>query len=473
MLRLELRCTGPEGPSNGCPESHPAFIAESHDGQDQLRVAFSSLVRSVEAAGWARGRDNAFRCPACLKASATPQIIAGIPYAKWIEALDRFCAGDPPSKWGGQDGLPTARQFNNVVHSRRYPDLRARWMQGPTYKADRKERSESLPEERWAVVLERFLAGEDKIDICTDEAGMWPSPKMWNGRMERDAAFRDAVNGEHERRRAARAAAIDWKRALTRFALGETLESLADDTDMPNKNEWHRRIQTDAGFRAEVIHARPTSSGAAKLLLGSGKFELVRRFMGEGLSLEAAVERARVEDPPAKLKGREFKFGVAHVAERLKIAKDAAACWLYQWHAPKVEGSRFWGWYDEEEFEAVIAHLKGPRPAAPPKAKKFKLAEQPELHHKSLKANALYAAADAAVSRSLPAHIRADVISQMVLDVLEGWLDLANLKTFAKDYVRKLDRESGRWNTVSLDAPIPGTDDLRLIDTLDTDTVRF
>lgn len=474
-LRLELRCAGPEGPSNGCPEEHPALLAESHDGQDQLRAAFSGLARRVEALGWARGRDNAYRCPQCLAASARPREIAGIPYAKWEEALDRFCAGEPASVWGGQDGLPTPRQFNNVIHSGRYPELRARWMAGPTYKADRKVRSESLADARWALVLARFLAGEDKAAICTDEAGLWPSVTMWNGRMERDAAFRDAVNGEHERRRLARAAEIDWEAALSAFADGETLAEMeAAGPAMPRRNEWAKRVATDEAFRARVIAARPTSSGAARLLMGSGKFARVQELMALGLSLVDAVARVREEPaaPAPVRQRRDYLFRVRDVAARLKLTEDAARQRLHRYQIPRQPGGVY-GWDDAAAFERVIDTLCS---GAPPKSKAAARAKAQAADHghaKALAANPLYAAIEAAVPRGLPHDVRADVISQMALDVLEGWLDLADVKKAARQYLTAHDRASGRWDHVSLDAPMPGTDDLRMIDTLTTDTVRF
>jgi hypothetical protein len=288
MLQVSLSCPGPAG-GNGCPEELAPLVAESAPGQDPLRLAFSGLVRDAEAQGWRRGTDNLIRCSSCAAHQGLPPVIAGIPIGKWWEALDRFCAGEPPSVWGGQDGLPTARQFNNVIHGGRYPALRERWMQGPTFKADRKERSESLSEERWTAVLACFLAGDAKEAICTDEPGVWPSAKMWNGRMARDAAFRSAVNLEHARRRRERDGGIDWEAALAAFAGGETLASFRNRPGFPDPNRWHRRWTEDEDFRA-----RATAALKARPRKGAARYDQVLQLRRDGLTLAEACEAAAI-----------------------------------------------------------------------------------------------------------------------------------------------------------------------------------
>src|SRR5690606_311875 len=86
-----------------------------------------------------------------------------------------------------------------------------------------------------------------------------------------------------------------------------------------------------------------------------------------------------------------------------------------------------------------------------------------ELLNRALNANALYAAANGAVPRSLPPHARDDIVSEIVLAVLDGALAMEDINKAAARFV------SSYWKarqlfTLSLDAPIAGTDGLRMID---------
>lgn len=81
--------------------------------------------------------------------------------------------------------------------------------------------------------------------------------------------------------------------------------------------------------------------------------------------------------------------------------------------------------------------------------------------------NAIYAAAHAAVPRGLPSDIRDDVISEIVVAVLCGDILESEIAASAKRFVTAFYRQFDRFKTISLDAPIPGTDGLRLIDTLE------
>ena len=82
-----------------------------------------------------------------------------------------------------------------------------------------------------------------------------------------------------------------------------------------------------------------------------------------------------------------------------------------------------------------------------------------------LNSNAIYGAANEAVPRGLPADIRDDIISLIVLAVLEGELRPDEIATRSREVVRAHYREFSDF-TLSLDAVIPGTDGLRMIDTL-------
>jgi len=64
---------------------------------------------------------------------------------------------------------------------------------------------------------------------------------------------------------------------------------------------------------------------------------------------------------------------------------------------------------------------------------------------KALNSNKLYASISSVVSRALPAHIREDVISSIVIDVLEGKIDIKRMNTaMTKPYVTACYREFNR-----------------------------
>lgn len=70
-----------------------------------------------------------------------------------------------------------------------------------------------------------------------------------------------------------------------------------------------------------------------------------------------------------------------------------------------------------------------------------------------LMGNALYAEAFKAVPRALPVYARDDIISEIVLAVLEGRLAEADIAKQAKSHVTSYWREYSHYTTVSLDKP--------------------
>lgn len=84
----------------------------------------------------------------------------------------------------------------------------------------------------------------------------------------------------------------------------------------------------------------------------------------------------------------------------------------------------------------------------------------------ALNRNDLYAAVRACVPSYYPRHTRDDIISMIVLAVLEGEFPAANIAVHAKRFIAAYYRESDFHRTVSIDATIPGTDGLRLIDVI-------
>lgn len=73
---------------------------------------------------------------------------------------------------------------------------------------------------------------------------------------------------------------------------------------------------------------------------------------------------------------------------------------------------------------------------------------------------------DKAVSNALPRFIRDEVVSAMCLAVLEGQLMVEDVSKEAKLFLRAYNREYDTFKTVSLDAPLAGTEGLTLLDKL-------
>jgi len=84
---------------------------------------------------------------------------------------------------------------------------------------------------------------------------------------------------------------------------------------------------------------------------------------------------------------------------------------------------------------------------------------------------AIWMRIDKAVNRSLPAHIREDVVSAMVLAALEGKLHVDKIESAARSFVTEYNRNNRVYEDVSLDAPIPGMEGITYLDKLVDDTI--
>lgn len=84
------------------------------------------------------------------------------------------------------------------------------------------------------------------------------------------------------------------------------------------------------------------------------------------------------------------------------------------------------------------------------------------------------AAVDNVVPRGLPDFIRSDVCQDIMVALLEGSLKLKNLKEGAKVHLREYNKMfPDKFGPVSLDAPIPGMDGLKMLDLIADDTPHF
>lgn len=83
----------------------------------------------------------------------------------------------------------------------------------------------------------------------------------------------------------------------------------------------------------------------------------------------------------------------------------------------------------------------------------------------------------AAIRNSLPGHLdrltKDDVAADMMLAVLEGQLQVADLKTRAPEYVRKHRKMFGTFGVVSLDAPLRADRSVTLLDRLSGDAQSY
>lgn len=94
-----------------------------------------------------------------------------------------------------------------------------------------------------------------------------------------------------------------------------------------------------------------------------------------------------------------------------------------------------------------------------------------ELLGAALSSNALWAKANGAVSRSLPDHARDDIVSEIVLAVLEGKMEMEHINEQASRFVRSYWAARDLHKTVSIDSTINGTDGLTYLDVLSDERI--
>lgn len=94
-------------------------------------------------------------------------------------------------------------------------------------------------------------------------------------------------------------------------------------------------------------------------------------------------------------------------------------------------------------------------------ASKKSMASIGEALELQLGKNTLYAAAAAAVTRRLPRDVRQDIVSAIVLAVLEGEIEESEIPRQAPRFINLHYRAFSKFGFVSLDMPVPGTDNMR------------
>lgn len=519
-LWVELRCSGPQGSGNGCTtgcgeRGFGRLVPDSHEG---LRSAYAAVMAEADAAGWIRDKKTfVYRCPSCAAGASHPSEIAGIAWEKYLLAIELSAAGKPAREWSGVDGMPTAQKLRNAAA--RVPELAKLYKSRPQFKPQG-PKANPIAEDRWADVLKRFEE-EEKRDICTGQDG-WPTVAQWNARMERDEGFRERVSAIHSRRNAENRRKIDWNRALERFLSGESLCDIFGQPGMPNKPAWGHRLKVDAEFRAKVYarHDQLGNSVSTKAA-GDAPFERMVELIRQGRSVREAelepgtcrqqafhsrvlrdpVFRARYDSALREARGNFILQKTRRGGERRIFSRGftaqyvdwAGALEMYRSGAPIGEifgraesfdnKPKYNQWLYRQDADPLFAEAVNQahrdRAEIRTKARRERIAEVAARKarnavplgtklRESLSQNAIYAAVNSAVPRNFAPHVRDDVISAMVLDVLESKLDITDVARRARSYIAKQYREDRTYTDISLDRSV-GDGGFTLIDIISSD----
>lgn len=520
---ISLLCGGPSG-SNGCPDAAALPPTECEENHRAIKDEWGRLATLAETRKWVRSpSDRALRCPEC--ATAPPGTIAGFPRATWDRAMDLFVSGVPICEWSGRDGLPTARQWANAIN--KHPDLRERAMESPLSQHGR-DRADVLPDERWSEALARFNAGEDKAAICTGRDG-WPTAKQWNGRMERNPDFRSAVLAEWDARAQARHAATDAALTAFEGGaiLAEVFDGSTRNAwwvRLQSDPDFRARVRAEHERRQKFIQYARNERSAADLEAAARANQARQvKALATLAHIAAGGKVTDLPGPPhtyspsghSSLVGSDPEYAAAYDAAltengrgrhgaglRVPYRPDLTLSWDAaleavtdssaglevvlsgvaraptpgQWNRRRERDSTFGALAQDavrsarrlrhkEKTDRAI--LRAHRLGEARQAARERRQEDPALHlNTRLAQNDLYRSANRAVSAGIPQAIRDDVIADIVLAVLEGELDAADISTRARSFVASYHRAARTYQTVSADQVIPGTDNLRIIDRL-------
>lgn len=399
----------------------------------------------------------------------------------WAKVAERVKAGE----WrddicNSRGGWPSVRQWDSRRKHDPYfkkflDDLRAQYRAEVDAKLDQG--------------YEDFVAGGFISDIFPDNA----MRLQWFVRCQKDEAFRAKVFAEHTRRRDAgygRGGAGGYSSemydaALEWVASGNSVATLPGTPRTASTSSFHRRVGKDFAFAARYNAAleRAGSSGAIKV---SRSLNLALDWDGalgdiaDGMLIPDALKDPRRPTQAQWVFRKRNDPAFANLL--LEIEKTRAKQRSLDFHAKKLEREAEKA--ATEAAKVLARDIKAKQKAEAKAAKKKQQALEAQRRKQeyqplgavlkeSLSHNELYSAANKAVSLGLPAHIRDDVIGAIVLAVLEGEMDVEDIRPTAREFVAAYHREAGTYKTVSTDAVVGGTEDLRLIDTLDQDTERF
>lgn len=261
-----------------------------------------------------------------------------------------------------------------------------------------------------------------------------------------------------------------WNTFLVHLATMSANEA-ARQPGMPSQPAFAKKRKRDAAFdrrAAEVIAARSLQLRSGRKPISASKWA---EFLGalSSASLGAVLARGGMPSLGAIYKHRQqdstFRASMDVIVrdpERRRRYRDACAARLAALRSDPV--------FCERMLASLVlwrARQPAPERKAPDKR------PVGEVFRAQLLENQLYAAAADAVPRGLPPHLRDEVISDIVLAVLEGEITFAEIRPSAREYLTRHRRLFGDHGTVSLDATIPGTDGaVRYIDRLPSDALR-
>lgn len=267
---------------------------------------------------------------------------------------------------------------------------------------------------------------------------------------------------------------IDWGLFLKRISAGEKQGEVCKESNMPSLGSVWLRRSKDKAFDtlvAEALEGRPgariTERTVSKIEEGL-RAGLSFRAMGPSLPSKTCPRtgllrlRKQNESVRARIDPL-LKFGIYRPATYdWSGFKDriAAGEGLYAVFDSSASMPGRGGWRaklrSDPEFASTIhglrAHcrrsLKGPRTGGNVKA-----VIGPEQFRAALSQDEIYAAVNAAVPRHLPPFMREDVVSDLILAMLDGAIIVEDIKAEAKRQVTAYNRAYSTW-APSLDAPI-------------------
>ena len=182
------------------------------------------------------------------------------------------------------------------------------------------------------------------------------------------------------------------------------------------------------------------------------------------------------------IKGSKYKLTPISIYTNQAPREDGRfAPWRIQGFSPEVQAAREKRKYERQEITRLKMEARAEERR---QARLRRLADNlvepmfyPYLMHKPRAADPgteLVMAVHDAVPEYLPPHIREDVCQDLIVALLAGEISRADLEDEVSAYVNKVFKmHPTKYGPLSLDAIIPGTEDMRLIDTIPSDAEHF
>jgi len=381
----------------------------------------------------------------------------------------------------------------------------------------RGDRAAPVPDAMWEKVLERFLSGESKAEICTGEDG-WPTHSQWELKMEKDDLFGNKVRVYRMRKRLQEEAKVDL--ALQIYEEGD--RPLYEIMSKAIMNRWAKRLNTDGSFRIRVQAAHEKRG---KFLLNEREplYEAALRFIelgGEVSKLpgqpetvsQTAIHNRVGKDPEFAARYRaciqegftrrrvsrkireaarldsvfdslvatldwdgvveDINKGVNAYDALQKEGRPSRGQWIYRRRMdPNFADAVDHAYNNQREIKKARTEREREKAR---RERKLKGSEDPigTKLNLQLRQNDLYATVNRAVSLGLPKHIRDDVISSMVLAVLEGEYTIEEIGRRSREFTSRYHKTMDTYKLKSYDSTI-GDTDLKMIDTFSNEDAMF